>query len=49
MQGKERSEELRIEISKRQIGSNNTFFGKKHTDDTKELLRAARLNRIKRS
>ena len=45
--GKERSEEVRKEISKRQTGFSNTFFGKRHTEEAKALIRTARLNRVK--
>lgn len=43
--GKLRSQSVRNRISLRQIGSNNTFYGKNHTDDAKAKLRAIALAR----
>lgn len=45
MTGKPRSELVRSEMSSRQQGSNNTFFGKTQTEEAKELIRAKALSR----
>ena len=39
------SEETKEKISQAQRGENNHFFGKKHTEETKELIRQAGLGR----
>ena len=43
MTGKPRSAQVRSEMSARQMGSNNTFYGKTHTDSAKQLIREAAL------
>lgn len=45
MLGKPRSAEVRTQISIRQMGSNNTFYGIKHTSEAVELLRQSALKR----
>lgn len=45
MLGKPISAEVRTQISIRQMGSNNTFYGKKHTPEAVELLRQSALRR----
>ena len=47
MTGKPRSDEVRMAMSARQMGSNNTFYGKTHTDSAKQLVREAALARTK--
>jgi group I intron endonuclease len=44
--GKIPSEETKILMSISHSGSNNSMFGKKHTDQSKELMRNARLGRV---
>lgn len=46
MAGKPRSLDVRNDMSKRQMGSGNTFYGKTHSDEAKALLRAAALARV---
>lgn len=46
MVGKPRSPEVRSEMSVRQQGSSNTFFGKSHSPEAKELLRQHALARV---
>lgn len=45
MSGKTRSRRVRREMSARQKGENNTFFGKSHTDETKALFKRYGLRR----
>lgn len=45
IQGKLRNAEVRKAMSRRQTGSNNTFFGKTHTQHATELIRQSALNR----
>jgi group I intron endonuclease len=39
MKGKRRSDDTRKEMSSRQQGEGNTFYGKSHTEKAKRLLR----------
>lgn len=45
MKGKPRSEVTRMDMSARQMGSGNTFFGKTHSAEAKATLREVALNR----
>lgn len=38
------SEDVRKQMSERQMGENNSFYGKKHTDETRQKMRIAQSN-----
>ena len=44
--GKVHKEETKLLMSQIHLGANNSMFGKKHTDQTKELIRLSKVGKV---